>query len=102
MITELLFSASFVINIFLALYVRWLIVGLKEQSSQIEENNDVVIRFVEHVKSVHELEMFYGDETLKSLMNHASELSKTIENLDLILTETEEQDEVEGQIDAQS
>lgn len=92
MITELLFSASFVINIFLALYVRWLIVGLKEQSSQIEENNDVVIRFVEHVKSVHELEMFYGDENLQKLITHGKEVVSYFENLDFLIDEEIEED----------
>ena len=92
MITELLFSASFVVNIFLALYVRWLIVGLKEQSSQIEENNDVVIRFVEHVKSVHELEMFYGDENLQKLITHGKEVVSYFENLDFLIDEEIEED----------
>jgi len=92
MITELLFSASFVVNIFLALYVRWLIVGLKEQSSQIEENNDVVIRFVEHVKSVHELEMFYGDENLQKLITHGKEVVSYFENLDFLIDEDIEED----------
>ena len=92
MTTELLFSASFVINIFLALYVRWLIVGLKEQSSQIEENNDVVIRFVEHVKSVHELEMFYGDENLQKLITHGKEVVSYFENLDFLIDEEIEED----------
>jgi hypothetical protein len=92
MITELLFGASFVVNIFLALYVRWLIVGLKEQSSQIEENNDVVIRFVEHVKSVHELEMFYGDENLQKLITHGKEVVSYFENLDFLIDEEIEED----------
>ena len=92
MITELLFGASFVVNIFLALYVRWQIVGLKEQSSQIEENNDVVIRFVEHVKSVHELEMFYGDENLQKLITHGKEVVSYFENLDFLIDEEIEED----------
>ena len=92
MITELLFGASFVVNIFLAFYVRWLIVGLKEQSSQIEENNDVVIRFVEHVKSVHELEMFYGDENLQKLITHGKEVVSYFENLDFLIDEEIEED----------
>ena len=34
--------------------------------------------------------MFYGDETLGSLMAHTKELSTAIEDLDLILNEQEE------------
>ena len=40
-----------------------------------------------HLKSVYELEMFYGDDTLKSLMDHASQLSERLEDLDLVVNE---------------
>ena len=99
---ELFFLVSFLVNVIGLFYIRWLLKTLATINQDVGNLNDMIFDFNSHIKSVYELEMFYGDETLKSLMNHASELSKTIENLDLILTETEEQDEVEGQIDAQS
>ena len=34
--------------------------------------------FGDHVESIHELEMFYGDATLQSLINHTLELSNKI------------------------
>ena len=46
--------------------------------------------FSNHLVSVNELEMFYGDETLQSLMTHASTLSEKLKNLDLIINEEEE------------
>tara|TARA_B100000427_G_C15509492_1_gene595522 strand:+ start:1173 stop:1400 length:228 start_codon:yes stop_codon:yes gene_type:complete len=66
-------------------------------------NQDVVVLiekindFSSHLSSIHEMEMFYGDQTLQSLMTHASELSKEILDLDLVLNEV---DLEEGENDA--
>jgi len=49
--------------------------------------------FSMHVKSIHELEMFYGDETLGLLMKHSKELSEKLEEIDLILTSSAEEEE---------
>ena len=38
--------------------------------------------FAKHVMSVYELEMFYGDETLKHLMEHAVDLNETMGNFE--------------------
>lgn len=51
---------------------------------------DLILNFAAHTKSIHELEMFYGDETLQSLMKHASELSERLADLDLVINEEEE------------
>ena len=45
--------------------------------------------FANHTRDVYELEMFYGDETLKSLMDHAGRLSERLQDIDLILNEEE-------------
>ena len=47
--------------------------------------------FALHLKSIHELEMFYGDETLGTLMKHSKELSEKLQDLDLILSPNEEE-----------
>lgn len=49
-----------------------------------------------HVKSIHELEMFYGDETLGLLMKHSKELSEKLEEIDLILKPPEEEEEIDS------
>ena len=60
--------------------------------------NEVILKFSEHLKSVYELEMFYGDDTLGSLMKHAKEIVQKVEELDLI-TENDENSEKEAQED---
>ena len=71
-----LFSLSVVINIFLMFYIRWLLQSVK------------------HIKSIYELEMFYGDETLKSLMDHGTQLSSQLEKIDFIINEEEELEDI--------
>ena len=37
--------------------------------------------FKEHVTNIHELEMFYGDDTLQSLIQHSKDLSDYLDGL---------------------
>ena len=82
-----LFLVSFVLNCLFVFYVRWLLKTLASINKDIENLNIMVSEFSAHTKSVFELEMFYGDETLSSLMEHARLLSEKLEGLDLILNE---------------
>jgi len=93
---ETFFIISFLVNIFLLLYARWLIKSYSVLIEDISSINEMVLKFTEHVKSVHELETFYGDETLNSLLQHGRELVDKIGNLDL-LTEDEEDNKEETQ-----
>jgi len=59
----------------------------KEQSrelSTIADNSDDLLELIkgfrDHVKAVYSLDSFYGDETLKSLMDHAGSLSIILED----------------------
>jgi len=89
-----LFITSSLINVFLFFYIRWLLKIIATINEDMGSLSDLIIEFSAHTKSVHELEMFYGDETLQSLMIHASQLSEKLENLDLVLNAEEEEEEV--------
>ena len=39
-----------------------------------------IILFSEHLRSVHELEMFYGDEILGGLIRHSKDLVETVQD----------------------
>lgn len=61
-------------------YVRKLLVKMtlltelqKETLSEIEE-------FSEHLKTVYEMETFYGDETLRGLLEHTGSLSESLQD----------------------
>ena len=85
------------LNVFVFAYARSAITRLLSVSEELGDLQEMIGRFSEHVRSVYSLEMFYGDETLKYLMDHAASLNDQLEqNFEHIyfLTE-EEREEVE-------
>ena len=52
-----------------------------------------VILFSEHLRSVHELEMFYGDEILGGLIRHSKDLVETVQDFVEIVELFEEDEE---------
>jgi len=83
------FIASAAFNLLFALYIRWLLKSVSAINEEIEQVSSSVGEFSSHLSSIHEMEMFYGDQTLKALIEHASSLSDQLGNLDLILNEEE-------------
>ena len=81
---------SILFNVGIFLYARAAISRLLFVSEELGDLQDMVNAFAKHVKSVYELEMFYGDETLHGLLNHGKDLVTTLQGLDLVLNEKEE------------
>ena len=59
----------------------------REQSRQLstvadnsEDLLEMIVGFKQHLKAVYSLDTFYGDETLKALMDHAGSLSVILED----------------------
>lgn len=84
------FIISFCLNLLFLFYVRWLLKTVAVINEDMQNLSTIIVDFSTHVKQVYELEMFYGDETLKSLMEHARVLSEKIADIDLILNEESE------------
>ena len=82
---------SLAVNVGLLLYARWLIKILQAKEEESTVISETIAEYVSHVKSVHDMEMFYGDQTLTSLMEHGRELVLKIEDLDYVLYEREEE-----------
>ena len=82
-----LFAISACINLFALFYVRWLLSSLAAINEDVTNVTDIIKDFQQHIQSVYELEMFYGDETLKSLIDHGNLLVETLDNVDLMLEE---------------
>ena len=87
------FLASFCINIIFLFYIRWLLKILATINEDIINLETVIIDFKNHVKAIYEMEMFYGDDTLKSLLSHASELTEKLEDIDLVLNSQQTEEE---------
>ena len=92
-----LFIVGVLLNLFLVLYIRWLLQNISLINQENSFINEEVLGFVKHIESINELEMFYGDETLQSLIQHGNALSARLVELDLITNEktTDQPDELE-------
>ena len=110
--TDLLFVILFIVsaclNIFLVWYCRNLMVSLYDVSENMQALVEEVLLFDQHLNSVHEMETFYGDETLGNLIRHSRGLTETLEDFAEIYTlfnqEAEEQltEEVPDDADAEA
>lgn len=85
------FWISIAVSITLLFYVRWLLRTLAAINEDVRELTLIVSDFSQHIKSIHELEMFYGDTQLKSLLEHSRLVVETIESIDLLLNDQEQE-----------
>lgn len=92
MITETILALSIVINVTLVLYARWILKNYKEIVVAMDNIGEMIAQYVVHLKSVYELEMFYGDETLSSLLQHGREIVEKLEDIQLLGEEEENED----------
>jgi len=84
-----IFWFSFAINLFLLFYIRWLLRTFESINEDIMSLSVLVSEYVQHVSSIHEMEMFYGDTTLKALIDHGGQLVEVIKEIDLLQVESE-------------
>lgn len=90
-------AISVLSNIGLVLYTRGAIVRLLSVSEELGDLQDMVNSFARHISSVYQMEMFYGDETIHSLMNHAISFNEQLETFEYIYSLTAAADQ-EGNI----
>ena len=70
-LTTIFLCLSLTLNIFLFIYIRWLIKNVVSTSEGFGELFDTLEQFSTHIEQVYSLETFYGDETLQSLLRHS-------------------------------
>ena len=79
------FLFSLIFNAIGLYYIRWLLKSIVVINEDILNLNELIAKFSEHLNSVHDMEMFYGDQTLTGLIDHSRELLEKISDLDLII-----------------
>jgi len=89
-ILSLVLTISTLANVGLILYVRATLLRLLYVSEELGDLQDMINSFANHVKKVYELEMFYGDQTLQALMEHAISFNEQLETFEFIYSITEE------------
>jgi hypothetical protein len=97
MVLSLILFLSLAINGVLFVYSRNVVQRLLLISDEIDDMRAAAASFAEHVKSVYELEMFYGDQTLQALMDHARSFREYMEEFDFIYIPDEEEADAETQ-----
>lgn len=95
---EIILSAclliSFLFNIGLFVYARNVIVQLLFVSEELGDFQQMVDSFARHLKTVYELDSFYGDETLNGLLQHAISFNEQLDTFEYIYTLTEQGSEI--------
>lgn len=70
---------SITANILAFWYIRVVLGKLMFVGENISDLVTMVTNYKNHLKGVYEMEMFYGDETLKFLMEHTNSLLEVLE-----------------------
>ena len=84
---------SLILNAIFYWYSRQIVAKLTFIYDNIGDMSELVSNYQVHLKSVYQMEMFYGDETLQHLMNHTKSLSLILEDYEdpeFFVTEFEE------------
>ena len=89
---SIILSLSFIINIVLGVYARAAIVRLLSVAEELYDLREMSNSLSNHLESVYQLEMFYGDETLKSLMDHSQSFVEQMSTFEYIYGLIEEDD----------
>jgi len=76
----LLLSVSLVCNILLVWYVRRLIRFVDYNALDMEAVKTDIKNYEQHLERVYGLELFYGDETLKGLLDHTKDIKEDMNN----------------------
>ena len=93
----IILASILVISISINILAVWYSVRLSRTTVYFSENMndmlDMLTDFSNHVKSVYELETFYGDQVLHNLLKHGRDIVEQIESFEEILYLTEELEE---------
>jgi hypothetical protein len=88
---------SLVVNGVLIWYCRQLVKQFSFFSENLDALEEVLVRFENHLTGVHELDMFYGDDTLGGLIEHSKLVTQRLKDFsDEFSQELEEEGEVDG------
>ena len=88
------------------LVMFWFSIKCIKKISDIEEDMDVIMsktdEFSDHLETVHEMEMFYGDETLQGMIDHSKQLVNDYIDLQAkyfdvdVINEEDEEEQYDG------
>ena len=89
--------ASIVANIFMFWYIRRLLSKLWFIAENLGDLVDLLTSYRIHLKSLFELEQYYGDENIKFVLSHTTSLLEILEEYEDIYSIVEETEDIEEQ-----
>ena len=81
--------ASVLLNIGVFAYARSVVVKLLSVSEELGDLKVMIDTFYNHLVSIYQMEMFYGDETLEFLVEHSRSLAEQMDTFEYIYSLTE-------------
>ena len=76
----ILFLVSLILNGILAWYIRKLINQFKDAIGSVSEIQSLMDEYLGHIKTISEMETYYGDVTIENLLKHTKDM---VDNLKL-------------------
>ncbi|MBL96840.1 MAG: hypothetical protein CMF52_03405 [Legionellales bacterium] len=92
-------TISILFNIGVFAYARMCVAQLLSVSEELGDLKSLINNFSSHISEVYQLEMFYGDQTLQNLVDHAKSLDEQLDTFEYIYSLTEEEAENVEQIE---
>lgn len=103
-VVPFLLFLSVCLNIVFVWYIKTLLNDISDINGDIEQLFETFNEFTKHVEKIYQLEMFYGDETLESVINHSRDVLDEIndyrqkfylnvDTIDIDLLDNEEKEE---------
>jgi hypothetical protein len=91
-VITLILIVSLMANVGFFIYTRSILSRLLFVSEELGDLQDMVNNFSRHLRNVYNLDMFYGDQTLGALMEHAISFNEQLETFEFIYSLTTEDD----------
>ena len=93
-ILSAMLALSVIFNIGIFIYARAAVIRLLSVSEELGDLQQMVESFTTHLDAIYNLEMFYGDQTLEHLLNHARSFREQMETFEYIYELTVEEAEI--------
>jgi hypothetical protein len=96
-ILSIILGISVLINVGMIVYARAAIARLLTVSEELGDLQQMINSFAGHLQAVYELDSFYGDDTLRALLEHAISFNEQMDTFEYIysLTEAEEEQAID-------
>lgn len=86
---SILFLISLIINIVLVWYVRKILSSVYAAAIAASSIFTRLDTYKSHLKSIYELQMFYGDKNLKEIIDHTNDLIEFLKKYEAVYSFTE-------------